>query len=298
MKTSLLQTIVLSFLAHSAASALQYGDYTYMINTADTNTVTLTGYTGSGGTIEIPSVISNKAVTAVGYGAFAGNTTLTEVTIPYSILTIDEEAFSDCLGLRRVSIGNGVTNIARAAFYNCNDLTNVIFGSCVATIGESAFEMPSEGGPLFFTIPASVVYIGNRAFFDCYYLEGFYFRGNAPGWGSAVFGTTFWGEERALHFFHLPGTTGWGTGELSYYPNSLWNPSIQTGDDHFGVQTNGFGFMITGPINSLVKIETGTNLTHDVWNPIVTHKLIDGSVNFHDPGWTNYPNRFYRLSMP
>jgi hypothetical protein len=78
----------------------------------------------------------------------------------------------------------------------------------------------------------------------------------------------------------------------------LWNPAIQTDDVSFGIQTNGFGFNIAGPTNALVVVKACTNLTEGVWEPIFTNSMPTGSVYFSDPDWTNYPGRYYLLSMP
>jgi len=45
----------------STATALQSGDFTYKINSPDTNTVTITDYTGTGGAVVIPSTIDSKS---------------------------------------------------------------------------------------------------------------------------------------------------------------------------------------------------------------------------------------------
>ncbi len=61
--------------------ALQSGDYTYELNPGNT-TVTITGYTGSGGVVSIPSTLAGKTVTSIGQSAFQSCTSLTSVTIP------------------------------------------------------------------------------------------------------------------------------------------------------------------------------------------------------------------------
>jgi hypothetical protein len=63
----------------------------------------------------------------------------------------------------------------------------------------------------------------------------------------------------------------------------------------FGVQTNRFGFTITGTSNLVIVVEACTNLANPAWSPAGTNTLIDGSSYFSDPHWTNYPARFYRL---
>jgi len=93
----------------------------------------------------------------------------------------------------------------------------------------------------------------------------------------------------------LPGTTGWGP-FFANRPTVPWNPQVQPGS--FGVWTNQFGFNITGPSNIVVVVEACTNLANPIWYPLHTVTLTSGSFYFSHLHWTNYPNLFYRLSMP
>jgi hypothetical protein len=45
-------------------------------------------------------------------------------------------------------------------------------------------------------------------------------------------------------------------------------------------------------------VEASTNLTSQVWTPLQTVTLTNGSYYFSDPQWTNYPCRFYSLGFP
>ncbi|MGB7748707.1 MAG: hypothetical protein WBN75_15640 [Verrucomicrobiia bacterium] len=64
------------------------------------------------------------------------------------------------------------------------------------------------------------------------------------------------------------------------------------------MQSNKFGFNITGATNLVVVVEVCTNLSNPVWQPIQTNTLTSGSSYFSDPQWTNYPARYYRLGSP
>ena len=85
--------------------------------------------------------------------------------------------------------------------------------------------------------------------------------------------------------------------QLTGLPTVLWNPQVQN-DASFGVQTNQFGFNITGSSNLVIVVEACTNLANPVWQPVQTNTLTGGSSYFSDPQWTNYPARFYRLRSP
>jgi hypothetical protein len=95
--------------------------------------------------------------------------------------------------------------------------------------------------------------------------------------------------------YYLPGATGW-TNSFAGLPAVLWNPVIQTQDGSFGVQSNQFGFTITGTANIPVVVEACTNPANPTWIPLLAGTLTNGSLYFSDPAWANYPERFYRIS--
>lgn len=122
----------------SSPVATRSQDFTYTTNSPDTNTVTITGYTGSGGAVEIPSNILGKAVTRLGNSSFEFCGSLTSIIIPDSVTIIGASAFHGCSNLANAVIGNGVTDIYGMAFVGCV-LTNAVIGDSVTNIGEIAF---------------------------------------------------------------------------------------------------------------------------------------------------------------
>jgi hypothetical protein len=78
----------------------------------------------------------------------------------------------------------------------------------------------------------------------------------------------------------------------------LWDPQIQSSGASFGLQTNGFGFNITGNSNLVIVVEACTSPANPIWSPVRTNTLSSGSSYFSDPEWRNYPARFYRLRSP
>jgi hypothetical protein len=207
---------------------------------------------------------------SVGRRAFAYCTTLASVTIGNSVTNIATEAFLYCIKLVTVTIGNSVTDIGTNAFLDCYSLTSV-------------------------AIPDSVTRIESSAFYSCVSLTSDYFNGNAPSLGSDVFA----GDSKTT-LYYLPGTTGWGT-TLGGRPTAPWmlsNPVILNNSPSFGLQTNGFGFMISWATNIPVVVEACKNPANSAWYPLATNTLSGGSSYFSDPQWTNYPARFYRLRSP
>jgi hypothetical protein len=78
----------------------------------------------------------------------------------------------------------------------------------------------------------------------------------------------------------------------------LPNPVILNNGQSVGVQTNGFGFIISWATNIPVVVEACSSLASPIWSPVTTNTLTGGSSYFSDPQWTNYPARFYRLRSP
>jgi BspA type Leucine rich repeat region (6 copies) len=194
MKTPLKLLPLLLLLALPAAVQAQY---TY---TANNGTITITGYTGSGGAVTIPSTTNGLPVTSIGSHAFYYCTSLTSVTIPNSVTNIGDEAFYECTSLSAITVDafnpayssvagvlfnqsqttliqcpggkagsytipNTVINIGDYAFYYCPSLTSVTIPTSVTSIGDWAFS--SCGGLTSVTIPNSVTNIGSDTFQGC-----------------------------------------------------------------------------------------------------------------------------------
>ena len=161
-----------------------------------TDAITITGYTGSDGTVVIPDTTNGYPVTAIADYAFYGNSTLTNLTIPSSVTNIGVMEFQVCSGLTNVTVDganpnyasaggvlfdkamatllqypgglagsytipNGVTSIADDAFEYCGRLSGVTIPNTVTSIGGWAF---INSGLTSVTIPSSVTNIGNFVF--------------------------------------------------------------------------------------------------------------------------------------
>jgi len=141
------------------------GDFKYATNPG--NTVTITGYTGSGGDVAIPAQINGRTVIGIGINAFScfydyysrnkfssitipdgvtsigsgafNSTGLTGITIPDSVISIGQGAFYNCKNLIEITIPDSVISIGRVAFSGCENLTEVTIAENVTSIGEEAF---------------------------------------------------------------------------------------------------------------------------------------------------------------
>ena len=120
----------------TVSAAAQAGDFTY--ETAD-GAVTITAYTGAGGSVVIPEVIDGLPVTTIGDYALSGLTSITSLTIGNSVTGIGMGAISECSGLASVTIGNAVTSIGLFAFSGCTSLSSVFIPASVTDLGVAAF---------------------------------------------------------------------------------------------------------------------------------------------------------------
>jgi BspA type Leucine rich repeat region (6 copies) len=185
--------------AFQAVMGEQSGDWTYSV---ENNQAIITGYTGTGGAVTIPSSVNgipvvqlskgsreeawppifsspNTSVTSVyipdsvrsiGVYAFINCTGLTSVTIPNNVTSIGDGAFYGCTGLISITIPDSVTSIGSGAFSTCTSLSNVNIGNSVTSIGDGAFYGCT--GLISITIPNNVTSIGGSAFYGCTGLTG------------------------------------------------------------------------------------------------------------------------------
>jgi hypothetical protein len=265
------------------------------------NTVTSIGEGAFRNCSSLTRVTLPSRVTSIRNQTFWGCLSLSSVTIPDSVTNIGDLAFDSCWGLTSVTIPDSVTSIGESAFAGCTSLTNVTIPNSVTSIGESAFHYCTSLTRV--TIPNNLTSIEGWAFSDCLSLTRVYFQGNAPSLGADVFDyrnhvellpPVVWDPAT---IYYLPGTTGWAS-TFGGRPTALWllpNPLILNNGPSFGIQTNGFGFIISWATNVPVIVEASTNLANPTWSPVATNTLTSGSSYFSDPQWTNYPARFYRI---
>jgi Leucine Rich Repeat (LRR) protein len=217
--------------------------------------------TGRPGNYNIPGNVAS-----IPSWAFAG-APLTSVSIPDSVTSIPNHVFAGCNFLRSVRLPVNLSDISSMAFDYCYNLTNLI-------------------------IPSSVSYLGDWAFEGCWNLSEVYFSGNAPSIGQDVFN-----QDSKATLYYLPGDSGW-TDTFGGRPAVLWNPQIQTGTLDFGVNSNRFGFTITGTKDIPIVVEASAALPSAAWMPLQNCTLTNGAIYFADPQWTKYPARLYRIRSP
>jgi hypothetical protein len=230
-----------------------------------------------------------NSVTNIGDNAFDSCDALTNLIIPASVTSIGNRTFFDCSALTNLTIAEGVANIGDSAFSSCSALTSLTIPASVTRIGNNAFDYCLNLTNV--TILGNLASLGNGAFADCLNLSNVYFQGNAPGVDLGGF------LDDTGTIYYLPGTTGWSS-HLDVLPTVLRYlpyPVILNRGSNFGIQTNGFGFVISWATNQTVVVAACTNLFNPAWQPVQTNTQNGGTSYFSDSQWTNYPVRFYRV---
>lgn len=150
------------------------------------------------GQVTLPSSLDGKTVTGICEKGFADNEKITMVNIPNTVQEIDSLAFANCLSLSSVTVPDSVTsmgtipfscsiyedkiiNMAKSGFVTINDYILYLYTgndqdlfvpNNIKVIANSAFA--NNGGYssedfeiTSVTIPDSIEYIGDDAFYNC-----------------------------------------------------------------------------------------------------------------------------------
>jgi hypothetical protein len=200
-------------------------------------TITITGYYGPDGNVNIPATIDGYTVTIIGEDAFLEDIGVTDITIPASVTSIGESAFSDS-GLTAVTIPASVANIGPEAFANCASLANASLANGVISIGASAF----GNCPVLtsVTIPGSVISIGPYAFNYCSSLTNATISNGLVSIGDAAFE-----ECTSLTNFTIPDSVS-SIGEDAFYEcRSLTSITIPGSVTSIGLDAFNYCYRLT-----------------------------------------------------
>lgn len=147
----------------TTVAALASDDLKFRVYPADTPAVALSGYTGSGGAIEIPSTIMLEGVehqvVGIDPAVFWSGTPVTKITLPEGLAFIGDDAFRGTL-ITEVTLPSTLTLIGKGAF-SYSDITEVTIPDGVTVINDDAFSYT----PLTsVTLPETLTSIGKWAF--------------------------------------------------------------------------------------------------------------------------------------
>lgn len=254
-------------------AAVNAGDFSYTISGT---TATISAYSGSDSSVDIPGTIDGFQVIGIGAYAFNSNTNVTSIKIPDSVIRVGEGAFWGCTSLSSITIPSSVTIIGDGAFYCCASLTSVTLPDNITNIGTIMFAYCTSLSRI--TIPSHVTTIGNSAFAYCTSMQAILFKGNAPTPGTGMFA-----YDTSATVYYLAGTTGWGTtfGGLPTVmvtiPTVTWtNPApILYGTLLSGTQLNAKSSVsgkFTYSPGAGTRLPVGTNILNVLFTPTdITH---------------------------
>jgi hypothetical protein len=177
---------------------LVLGQLTYVTNGG---AITITGYTGPGGLVVVPSVITGRPVVNIAAQAFWNSSALTGMTLPNSITNVGDRAFAGCAALTGVTLPPGT--VGSGIFSNCTSLTSLTLPDGLGILGVSEFSGCTALTSV--TIPGSVTNMGDWTFENCSNLTGVYFQGNAPIAALTVYS----GANNVTNYYFLK-SSGWG----------------------------------------------------------------------------------------
>lgn len=137
-----LLVVLLSIASAAYSQTFTDGPWSYTIDYSNpaAGKANITGYSGAGGAVVIPSTLGGFVVGSINAYAMVNNSSITSVIIPNSVTTIGQFAFGYCTSLTSVTIPEGVTFIGQSAFRECTSLTSVKIPDSVTTIWNSAFK--------------------------------------------------------------------------------------------------------------------------------------------------------------
>ena len=172
----------------------------------DDGTYEISGYSGSGKTVNIPAEINGRNVIIGNYAFKSKN--IKSVTIPDTITSIGECAFIFCEKLETVKLSSSLTEIGYDAFSGCVSLKSIDIPNSVTSIGKSAFSgciklesikisdnVTKIEGYTFINcfalkevkLPKKLKSIGDSAFFRCPSLESLTIPNSTESIGYEVF---------------------------------------------------------------------------------------------------------------
>lgn len=161
------------------------------------NCVTSIGEGAFGG-CGLTSFIIPNGITSIEASTFVGCSNMTSITIPNSVISIGDYAFQGC-NLTSFTLPNSVTYIGRDAFqYVPIPIYNDTFFAHLPEDYSGSYRIPEGIKQLVFafshcinltsvTIPNSVVYIGENAFYDCRNLTSIIIPGSVDSIGKFAF---------------------------------------------------------------------------------------------------------------
>ena len=178
------------------------------------NSVTSIGDSAFSSCTSLQSVIIPNSVTSIGNNAFQCCESLQSINIPNSVSSIGDSVFAACYSLKSIVIPDSVISIDNYAFYRCTSLESLTIPQSVIKLGSNPFvgvknikcqskQFTIKNGVLFtsdikeligyystsknYSIPDSVLSIGNGAFGWCSSLQSIVIPNSVTSIGNHAF---------------------------------------------------------------------------------------------------------------
>ena len=170
----------------------------------------------------VTDVVIPDGITSIHPYAFEGCSSMVSVTIPNSVTSIGYGAFSGCSSMNAVHIsdmavwcsiyyqssGTSPLYYAHNLYLNNELITDLVIPDCISCVQSYSFEGWSSLNSV--TIPNSVTYIGNNAFYECSGLTSVTVEATTP---PSVYSYSFPANQR----IYVP------IGTLAAYKSTNWN---------------------------------------------------------------------------
>jgi hypothetical protein len=151
----------------TSAQSSPISDFSYDLS-EDGQGIAITGYTGAGGSVIIPSKIEDLPVVEIGQLAFTGQIAsrqaITSIQIPAGVVKIGMGSFSYLVNLTEITLPDGLKIIPSKVFSGSRSLRKVKLPASLEAINGQAFSGCSELAEL--DIPASLAGIRFLGTFD------------------------------------------------------------------------------------------------------------------------------------
>ncbi|MBN2899647.1 MAG: leucine-rich repeat protein [Clostridia bacterium] len=251
----------------------------YTITDNGDGTCSITGYTGEGGDVTIPSTINGLTVTKIGDSAFCANYNIENISIPSGVTRIGRDAFGYCNLIQTVKLPDTLESIEYGAFAYCGGLDVIVLPDGLETIGNSAFI--GCRGLRSLVIPSSVTSIGHAAFagldhvpptvMDIPYAI---FEGDAPTMNDYV----FYMAADNFTIYYPEGASGYTSPLWEGYSAIAYDPSA-THTLNYDANGGSAGFIPVHGLHTgdLVTIQNDANLSKEGYLFSGWNTVADGS---------------------
>ena len=323
--------LVALFISALSLEAQTSGDFNYSVSNGK---ATITGYSGAGGAVVIPSSLNGYPVVAVAgsnlyNGAFNGKSGISSVAIPSSVTDVQASAFLDCSSLTNFSVDSGstsftafggilfdknqtkliaypagrsgsfvmsnsATSIGDYAFYG-SLVNSVLLSNSVGTIGSYGFARSFNLTNI--NLGSGIWKIGDYAFWTCPLLTSISIPNSTVLIGSGVFYSS------GITNISLPSRFWTNLSGIGVGPNVILS-SVKVSDlssTYDTTRTNGVNLVLSNPnsyqlfrTNQILDMKFGGMVLAMTNNQLTLSYQVLQSSNLLN--WTSYKNESLVLS--